>query len=52
MKSTIIRTYGKVDVDGSRFLLGDHLGNLFVLILHQVDNTVIDLKLEQLGEVT
>jgi DNA damage-binding protein 1 len=51
MKSTIVKAYGRIDTDGSRYLLGDHMGNLSVLVLKRDAEAVIDLKLERLGEV-
>lgn len=51
MKSTIIKAYGRIDTDGSRYLLGDHMGNLSVLLLKRDEEFVTDLKLERLGEV-
>ena len=54
--STII-CYAKVDPDGSRYLLGDMAGHLYMLLLlreEKMDGTadIKDLKLEQLGETT
>jgi DNA damage-binding protein 1 len=53
MRPTIIKSFGRVDVDGSRYLLGDHVGLLSILVLER-DNTgkVVNMKLEELGEVT
>lgn len=55
-QSTIV-CYGKVDANGSRYLLGDMAGRLFMLLLEQEDKmdgttAVKDLKLEFLGEIT
>ena len=49
--------YGKVDSNGSRYLLGDLAGHLFMLILEReekMDGTigVRDIKIELLGEVS
>jgi DNA damage-binding protein 1 len=52
MKTTVVKSYGKVDEDGSRYLLGDHLGRLYMLILQQNEGAVYDLKLEWLGETS
>ena len=54
-QSTII-CYGKVDSNGSRYLLGDMAGRLFMLLLEREEKmdgsaTVKDLKVELLGEV-
>lgn len=55
-QSTIV-CYGKVDANGSRYLLGDMSGRLFLLLLEKEEKidgclTVRDLKLELLGEIT
>ena len=49
--------HGLVDANGSRYLLGDMAGRLFLLQLEKeegMDGTVIvrDLKVELLGEVS
>ena len=51
MEMTIIKAYGRVDDDGLRYLLGDCLGNLYILILLVENNAVIELKLDRIGEV-
>jgi DNA damage-binding protein 1 len=51
MKSKVVRAYGAVDKSGSRYLLGDHLGNLFMLVLEYDGGKLTELKLEPLGEV-
>ena len=47
--------YGQIDPNGSRYLLGDLEGMLFMLLLeqHEVDGNlkIKDIKLEALGEV-
>lgn len=40
-----------LDSDGSRFLLGDNSGFLRMLALVQVDDQVVDMSLERIGEV-
>eukprot|EP00899_Mesostigma_viride_P024186 jgi/Mesvir1/4952/Mv04573-RA.2 len=52
MKLTITRAYGRVDEDGSRYLLGDHMGMLHLLVLTHADHKVTGLKLELLGETS
>ncbi|XP_040569260.1 DNA damage-binding protein 1 [Lepeophtheirus salmonis] len=57
MQSSTIISYARVDPDGSRYLLGDMAGHLFMLLLikeERMDSGVHvgDLKLELLGEVT
>jgi len=52
-----ITCYTKVDNNGSRYLLGDMSGRLFLLLLEKEEKssdkiTVKDLKLEYLGEIT
>jgi DNA damage-binding protein 1 len=37
IKPTVIKAYGAVDADGSRFLLSDYLGNLYLLLLLRED---------------
>lgn len=44
--------YGKVDANGSRYLLGDMSGRLFMLLLDKSDDQPDALvKLELLGKV-
>lgn len=43
------QAHGKVDEDGSRYLLGDHLGNLLLLVLQHDGSHVVGLKTEPLG---
>ncbi|XP_077558107.1 DNA damage-binding protein 1-like [Haemaphysalis longicornis] len=55
-QSTVV-CYGKVDADGSRYLLADLAGRLFMLLVHYEDHmdgtrVVGDLRLEFLGEIT
>eukprot|EP01112_Ceratiomyxa_fruticulosa_P020970 TRINITY_DN7283_c0_g1_i2.p1 TRINITY_DN7283_c0_g1~~TRINITY_DN7283_c0_g1_i2.p1 ORF type:complete len:1042 (-),score=227.88 TRINITY_DN7283_c0_g1_i2:442-3567(-) len=54
--STIIKAFGKVDTDGSRYLLGDHAGQFYMLLLIEKNknnnNEPLDLKIERLGEVS
>ena len=56
MQQSTITCYCTIDPDGSRFLLGDMAGHLYMLLLEsedRVDGPVIkDLKLELLGETT
>lgn len=44
--------YGQIDKDGSRFLLGDHLGILYILFLKHSNSKVTDVKLEKVGETS
>eukprot|EP00126_Sphaerothecum_destruens_P012593 Sdes_comp21582_c0_seq1m20185 len=46
---TSMKSYGRVDSDGSRYLLGDQNGLLYVLLLSSLPNHRVDIKLEQLG---
>lgn len=55
IKQSTITCYGKVDNNGSRYLLGDMAGRLFMLLLEKeekMDGSVLvkDLKVELLGE--
>ena len=55
-QQSTITCYGKIDANGSRYLLGDMNGRLFMLLLERqelMDGNieVKDLKLELLGEV-
>jgi len=57
IKQSTVTCYGKVDSNGSRYLLGDLAGHLFMLILEReekMDGTigVRDIKIELLGEVS
>jgi DNA damage-binding protein 1 len=44
-----LQAYCQIDDDGSRFLLGDYLGGLHLLVLACVDGSVVGLKLQALG---
>ncbi len=51
MKPTMMRCWNAIDRDGTRYLLGDHQGQLYVLALAlDAGKRVVDLKLELLGE--
>lgn len=52
MKTTVMRTFGKIDPNGSRILLGDHTGRLYVLLVQHDGSSVVDMKLELLAETT
>lgn len=41
-----------MDPDGSRYLLGDTLGNLHMLVLSHDSQRVVGLKLEALGRIS
>lgn len=47
-----LQAVGRVDTDGSRWLLGDHLGNLSLLVLNHDGPRVLSLALEPLGTVS
>ena len=56
LQQSTLTCYGKVDANGSRYLLGDMMGRLFMLMLEKEEKmdssvTVKDLKVELLGEV-
>jgi DNA damage-binding protein 1 len=46
-----MKAAGRIDPNGSRYLLGDHLGRVYVLVLTNDGQRVSDLKLEVIGEV-
>ncbi|GJN15385.1 hypothetical protein PR202_gb02295 [Eleusine coracana subsp. coracana] len=52
IKQSIIRAYGRVDPDGSRYLLGDNTGTLHLLVLTHERERVTGLKVEYLGETS
>uniref|UniRef100_A0A0N7ZDQ0 DNA damage-binding protein 1 n=1 Tax=Scylla olivacea TaxID=85551 RepID=A0A0N7ZDQ0_SCYOL len=53
IKTSTIVCYGKVDANGSRYLLGDMSGRLFMLLLDKSDDRPEALvKLELLGETS
>lgn len=57
LQQSTITCYGKVDPNGSRYLLGDLAGHLFMLVLEKEEKmdglvTVRDIKIELLGEVS
>lgn len=53
IRPTLVRAYGEVDEDGSRFLLGDHIGNFYLLILQRnAQGKVEQLHLELLGRTS
>ena len=47
-----IMCYGAIDADGSRYLLGDHDGTLYLLVVIHDTRNVTSLKLERLGETS
>ena len=50
MTTTIMNAFNMVDPDGSRWLLGDYVGRLFVLFLEKNgEGVVTNLHLEPLG---
>ncbi|CAI5964736.1 unnamed protein product, partial [Closterium sp. NIES-64] len=52
----LVEAYGRVDPDGSRYLLGDHMGTLMLLALSRDKDRlvawVVTMKLETLGSVS
>jgi DNA damage-binding protein 1 len=52
MSPTVIKAWGKIDENGSRYLLGDHFGRLYVLVLEHDGSKVLGLKLDLLGETS
>nr|GEU46573.1 DNA damage-binding protein 1 [Tanacetum cinerariifolium] len=52
IRPSITRAYGRVDADGSRYLLGDHSGLLHLLVIVHEKEKVTGLKIELLGETS
>ncbi|XP_022954780.1 DNA damage-binding protein 1 [Cucurbita moschata] len=52
IRPSITRAYGRVDADGSRYLLGDHAGLLHLLVITHEKERVTGLKIELLGETS
>ncbi|KAJ4798665.1 DNA damage-binding protein 1 [Rhynchospora pubera] len=52
IRPSIIRAYGRVDADGSRYLLSDHTGLLHLLVIIHEKERVTGLKIENLGETS
>ena len=50
--SIFLQAYASVGDDGSRYLLGDFMGNLFLLVLEGTNGSVTSLKLEPLGKTS
>jgi DNA damage-binding protein 1 len=50
MKPTVMKTWGRIDANFSRILLGDHSGRLWILQLVNDGTNVTDMKLELIGE--
>ncbi|XP_048331269.1 DNA damage-binding protein 1a [Ziziphus jujuba] len=51
-RPSITRAYGRVDADGSRYLLGDYCGLLHLLVITHEKEKVTGLKIELLGETS
>jgi len=51
IEGTVIRSYGLIDEDGTRILLADYLGHLYVLVLISQGGALAGLQIERLGEV-
>ncbi|KAK1280307.1 DNA damage-binding protein 1 [Acorus gramineus] len=52
IKPSLMRAYGRVDADGSRYLLGDNSGCLNLLVITHERERVTGLKMEFLGETS
>lgn len=50
-KFGVIKAWGKIDADGTRYLVGDSQGVLGLVVLLRDGSNVTDVKLETLGEV-
>ncbi|MQL89140.1 hypothetical protein Taro_021718 [Colocasia esculenta] len=51
-KPSITRAYGRVDADGSRYLLSDNSGVLRLLVITHEKERVTGLRIEHLGETS
>lgn len=49
---TLVKAYAPLGDDGSRYLLGDYLGNLHLLVLEGTAGTPNQIKLELLGKTS
>ncbi|KAK2977803.1 hypothetical protein RJ640_029848 [Escallonia rubra] len=52
IRPSITRAYGRVDADGSRYLLGDRNGLLHLLVITHDKEKVTGLKIELLGDTS
>eukprot|EP00252_Welwitschia_mirabilis_P019638 TRINITY_DN4603_c0_g1_i1.p1 TRINITY_DN4603_c0_g1~~TRINITY_DN4603_c0_g1_i1.p1 ORF type:complete len:1092 (+),score=216.35 TRINITY_DN4603_c0_g1_i1:257-3532(+) len=52
IKPSITKAYGRVDADGSRYLLSNHVGELHLLVLTHEKDRVTGLKVELLGQTS
>eukprot|EP00250_Pteridium_aquilinum_P005894 c15914_g1_i1 orf=464-3730(-) len=52
VRPAITRAYGRVDADGSRYLLSDLTGMLHLLVITHEKERVTGLKVERLGETS
>ncbi|XP_010537808.1 PREDICTED: DNA damage-binding protein 1a [Tarenaya hassleriana] len=52
IRPSITKAYGRVDADGSRYLLGDHAGLVHLLVITHEKEKVTGLKIELLGETS
>lgn len=52
IRPSITKAYGRVDADGSRYLLSDHAGYLRLLVITHEKERVTGLKVEVLGETS
>ncbi|XWS62379.1 hypothetical protein CRYUN_Cryun06bG0005900 [Craigia yunnanensis] len=52
IRPSITTAYGRVDADGSRYLLGNHAGLLHLLVITHEKEKVTGLKIELLGETS
>ena len=50
--SVVWRATGKIDASGSRILLGDHLGGLWILVLTAQNDSLQGLDIDKLGETS
>lgn len=51
-KPTIFQAFGAIDPDGSRYLLGDCNGNLYLMVLAHDQNTALGITVEIVGHTS
>ncbi|GMH89221.1 hypothetical protein TrVE_jg3149 [Triparma verrucosa] len=52
MQPTMMQAWANVGDEGNRFLLGDHLGNMYVVVISTQNNVLHSLHIESLGETS
>ncbi|GMH52129.1 hypothetical protein TL16_g01162 [Triparma laevis f. inornata] len=52
MQPTMMQAWANVGDEGNRFLLGDHLGNMYVVVISTQNDVLHSLHIESLGETS